>query len=57
MDTILDDYTPPEVLVKYFPGGHCGYDLEGAPIWIAPSGKLDIRGMHFWDIPPRVSSN
>ena len=44
MNTILEEYEPPEVLIKYFPGGHCGFDKEGAPVWISPSGQLDIKG-------------
>lgn len=41
---LLQEYKPPEVLAKYFPGGLSGYDKEGAPVWITPSGYLDITG-------------
>lgn len=45
IDTILEDYKPPEVLTKYFPGGLAGCDKEGCPIWITPSGGLDMKGL------------
>ncbi|XP_055931695.1 SEC14-like protein 2 [Argiope bruennichi] len=32
LDTILTDYKPPEVLVKYLPVSLVGYDKEGSPI-------------------------
>ncbi|KAF8794916.1 SEC14-like protein 2 like protein [Argiope bruennichi] len=32
VDTILTDYKPPEVLVKYLPVSLVGYDKEGSPI-------------------------
>ncbi|GBO20448.1 hypothetical protein AVEN_239976-1 [Araneus ventricosus] len=32
VDTILEDYKPPEVLVKYFPVSLIGYDKEGCPV-------------------------
>ena len=50
MDRILEEYNPPDVLVNYFPGGHCGYDKEGAPVWITPSGQLDIKGKNMIDL-------
>ena len=34
----------PEVLRKYYPGGHCGFDKEGCPIWIDPIGNIDPKG-------------
>ena len=34
IDTILEDWEPPEVLVKYSPGGFTGFDKKGGPIWI-----------------------
>ncbi|XP_033627184.1 SEC14-like protein 2 isoform X1 [Asterias rubens] len=35
----------PEVLRKYWPGGCCGFDKEGSPVWIDPFGKCDLRGL------------
>ncbi|GIY47532.1 uncharacterized protein CEXT_650771 [Caerostris extrusa] len=32
MDTILTDYKPPEVLIKYFPMNFLGFDKEGFPV-------------------------
>ncbi|EDO39298.1 predicted protein, partial [Nematostella vectensis] len=45
LDTILEDYKPPEVLEKYDPGGFFGYDKEGFPIFIDPVGKIDFKGL------------
>ena len=44
-DTILQDYTPPEVLKKYFPGGFFGEDREGRPVWYDNFGNVDSRGL------------
>ena len=44
MDTILEDWTPPEVLLKYYPGGFAGFDKEGSPIWAVQSAQFDMRG-------------
>ena len=43
VDTVLD-WTPPEVLVKYYPGGTYGFDKEGYPIWIDTLGFVDLKG-------------
>ena len=43
-DTILQDYTPPEVIKKYFPGGLFGEDREGRPVWYDNFGNVDSRG-------------
>jgi len=45
-DNLLD-WTPPEVLVKYYPGGLCGVDKEGYPFWIDTLGTADIKGLMF----------
>ncbi|XP_032236004.2 SEC14-like protein 2 [Nematostella vectensis] len=45
LETILEDYKPPEVLEKYDPGGFFGYDKEGFPIFIDPVGKIDFKGL------------
>ena len=44
MDTILEDYEPPEVIRKYLPGGFFGEDREGHPVWYDISGNNDARG-------------
>lgn len=46
VDTDLDDWTAPEVLRKYFPGGFCGVDRDGDPVWYDNFGNLDFRGTY-----------
>ena len=41
---MLETYKAPEVLVKYFPGGLCGHDKDGNPVWIDPLGGADMKG-------------
>ncbi|CAH8530652.1 unnamed protein product [Dicrocoelium dendriticum] len=43
VDTILSWYKMPEVVDKYFPGGICGSDKQGRPLFIAPVGCLDPK--------------
>ncbi|GFO27392.1 sec14-like protein 2 [Plakobranchus ocellatus] len=43
VDTILQDYKPPEVIAKYYTGGLFGQDKEGALVWIEPAGFIDLR--------------
>jgi len=45
IDDMVDTWTPPEVLPKYYPIGRTGYDKTGAPLWILRVGKFDIKGM------------
>uniref|UniRef100_A0A3Q3S1H9 SEC14-like lipid binding 7 n=1 Tax=Mastacembelus armatus TaxID=205130 RepID=A0A3Q3S1H9_9TELE len=45
VDTIITDWTPPEVIEKYVSGGMCGYDKEGSPIWYDVIGPLDPKGL------------
>lgn len=45
VDSIIDDWTPPEVIEKYVSGGMCGYDREGSPIWYDVIGPLDPKGL------------
>ena len=44
VDTI-ESWTPPEVLTKYYPGGLFGFNKDGLPVWIEPSGNCDIKGI------------
>jgi len=45
-DTILQDYTPPPLCVKYFPSGILpGPDKEGRPIPVLVLGEFDIKGL------------
>ncbi|KAF5400553.1 hypothetical protein PHET_06194 [Paragonimus heterotremus] len=43
VDAILSWYVVPEVVDKYFPGGICGSDKDGRPLYIAPVGYLDPK--------------
>ena len=36
-----------QVLSKYYPGGHFGFDREGTPVFIDPIGQIDFRGIFF----------
>lgn len=45
VDTIIEDFKPPEVIEKYVSGGMCGYDQEGSPIWYDVIGPLDPKGL------------
>ncbi|XP_050412466.1 retinal-binding protein [Patella vulgata] len=47
VNTILDNYKPPEVLEKYLTGGLCGHDKEGSPVRIELYGKLDMKGLMY----------
>ncbi|CAH8841641.1 unnamed protein product [Trichobilharzia szidati] len=44
VDTICDTYKVPEVVQKYFPGGFCGEDKDGYPLYCAPVGRFDPSG-------------
>jgi hypothetical protein len=44
-DTILQDWSIPEVLEKYYPGGYCGVDKEGCPVWIDRLGHVDLKNI------------
>ncbi|CAC5415888.1 SEC14-like protein 2,SEC14-like protein 4,Putative SEC14-like protein 6,SEC14-like protein 3 [Mytilus coruscus] len=44
-DKILQDYTEPEVLKKFFTGGLHGFSKDGCPIWIDPFGNIDLKGL------------
>lgn len=45
IDTILEDWVPPEVLTQCFPGGFFGEDRSGHPVWYDFMGNLDFRGL------------
>lgn len=44
-DMILEDYTDPEVIQKYYTGGSIGFDKTGCPIWYDPIGNIDMQGL------------
>ena len=43
IDKVLE-WTPPEVLQKFYPGGFFGEDREGSPVYYDPGGLIDLRG-------------
>ncbi|KAM8854177.1 SEC14-like protein 2 [Synchiropus picturatus] len=45
VDSIVSDWTPPEVIRRYMSGGMCGYDRDGSPVWYDVIGPLDPRGL------------
>nr|XP_023676456.1 SEC14-like protein 2 isoform X2 [Paramormyrops kingsleyae] len=44
-DTITTEWRPPEVIERYLPGGMCGYDRDGSPIWYDIIGPVDPKGL------------
>jgi len=45
VNRVLDDWTPPEALLNYFPRGYYGKSKAGFPLFIACLGRFDIRGL------------
>ncbi|KAL7070356.1 hypothetical protein ACQ4LE_010254 [Meloidogyne hapla] len=45
VDKILQDFVPPPLLVKYFPGGWHYQDNQGRPLFILRLGQMDIKGL------------
>ncbi|VDL60248.1 unnamed protein product [Hymenolepis diminuta] len=45
LDELLTNFTIPEVIEKYFPGGICGQDKFGRPAFICPAGTTDVFGL------------
>ncbi|GIY49263.1 SEC14-like protein 2 [Caerostris darwini] len=45
VDTILDDYTSVEALVKHFPGNLIGFDKEQCPVKYFAFGNMDAKGI------------
>ena len=44
LDRVFENYEMPEVLAKYYPGGHCGVTKDGYPIWIEALATADQKG-------------
>ena len=57
VDKLLSEYKVPEVLKLYYPGGVCGYDNEGCPVWVGPVGGFDWKGARINIILPRKAKN
>nr|CAH0109445.1 unnamed protein product [Daphnia galeata] len=45
VDKILDTWTPPEVLIKYYAIGTTGKDKFNCPLWINAFGRMDVSGI------------
>ena len=45
VDKILEEWTPPKVLMECYPKGYFGEDREGHPVWYYNIGNIDPRGM------------
>ncbi|EFX85375.1 hypothetical protein DAPPUDRAFT_314193 [Daphnia pulex] len=45
VNEILQTWTPPQVIEKYYSIGQTGYDKFGCPLWISAQGPIDIRGI------------
>ncbi|KAM7540650.1 hypothetical protein Aperf_G00000030171 [Anoplocephala perfoliata] len=45
LDELLTSFTVPEVIEKYLPGGICGQDKFGHPVYIIPAGTIDVFGL------------
>ncbi|EFX85553.1 hypothetical protein DAPPUDRAFT_222572 [Daphnia pulex] len=45
INTLLDDFTPPEVLAKYFSAGYTGVDKLNSSLLITRFGAMDLKGM------------
>lgn len=45
IDSLLDMYKMPAVLVKHFPGGWHHYDNDGRPLYVLRLGHMDVKGL------------
>ncbi len=43
-DSILKTWKSPKILEKHYPGGICGEDRTGRPLWLDPLGRADLKG-------------
>lgn len=57
IDNIMERKLP-DVIYKYYPGGHCGFDKDGCPVWLDPIGSIDPKGTcryNIWKYSTSVS--
>ena len=52
VDHILQEYEPPEVMQKYWQGGHCGYSKDGHPVWYNIAKDFDFKGKLYIEVEP-----
>ncbi|XP_055377286.1 protein real-time isoform X2 [Condylostylus longicornis] len=45
VDSILNEYTIPSVVVNHFPGGWHHRDIDGRPLYILRLGHMDVKGL------------
>ncbi|KZS17843.1 putative SEC14 protein 2 [Daphnia magna] len=45
IDSLREDFKPPDVLRKYFSAGFVGQDKLQSPLWITRYGKSDMKGI------------
>ncbi|KAH8255761.1 hypothetical protein KR038_010021 [Drosophila bunnanda] len=45
IDTLLEEYTKPAVVVEHFPGGWHHHDKDGRPVYILRLGHMDVKGL------------
>jgi len=45
INTLLQDFTSPEVFKKYFAAGFTGVDKAHNPLWVVRYGRIDMKGI------------
>ncbi|XP_063220835.1 SEC14-like protein 1 isoform X2 [Bacillus rossius redtenbacheri] len=45
VDRILSEYSVPQVVTDYFPGGWHNCDKDGQPLYILRLGQMDVKGL------------
>ncbi|KAH8415142.1 hypothetical protein KR215_005415 [Drosophila sulfurigaster] len=45
IDSLLEEYSKPAVVVEHFPGGWHHHDKDGRPIYILRLGHMDVKGL------------
>lgn len=51
VDSILEDYKPPEVMLKFAPGGFLDCSAKGCPLFLTPIGGVDFKS--FLEVVPQ----
>lgn len=45
VDTILEQWNPPDALMEYYPGGWHHHDKDGRPVYYVKIGSMDFKGL------------